>query len=390
MRLIGKYLNILDYAISLLLRHKMKNLNILIVFSMVIFLIASFQLVTSALNELSDTLLTEVPDITIQQMSGGRQVALQTQVVQKLAGIYGIANIRTRIWGYYFDEKNGANYTVIGLDKKSIDPSITSSLQWGRLPLAEGEVVLAGPVVTSMRLGERKNFSLFRPDLSMQSFKTVGVFARSTAFVTDDLLFMSLSDAAGLFDIKDGYVTDLLISVGNPEEVDTIAKKIADNLPGTRVLTQGQIRKTYDVVFSWRSGVGSICLLTSIFAFIILAWDRASGLSAEEKREVGILKITGWQASDVMLLRFCESSVISSLAFLLGYSCAWAHVTMTNAILLRPVLLGWSVLQPSYTFLPPLLLSDFLLIFVCSFVPYLAATIVPAWRSGAIRAETVI
>ncbi len=390
MNIINKYLNILDYAISLLLRRKLKNSGISIIFAAVIFLLASFQLVTSALIENAGRILTTVPDITVQQMSAGRQVGLSTGSEERLHDIFGISNTRKRVWGYYFDEKNGANYTVIGIDPADVDANLRSSLRVGRLPVQKGEVVLADPVVQNMLLGTRKNFSLFRPDLTLKSFKAVGFFNKETAFVTDDLIFMSLDDARDLFAIHDNFITDLLVNIANPLEIDTIARKISEKLPGSRVLTRKQIQKTYTVVFGWRSGLGSVCLLTSLFAFMILAWDRASGLSPEEKKEMAILKITGWQTSDIMVLRFWESFVVASLSFIFGYSLAWLHVALAGGVLFRPVLLGWSVLQPSYTLYPPFLFSDFLLVFCCSVIPYMAATIVPAWKSGMVRPDTVI
>ncbi len=390
MRIIGRSLNILDYAISLLLRQRLKNFSIIFVFSAVIFLLASFQLTTSALRNSAEILLTAVPDITVQMMSAGRQVPLKKSAQEEVQGIFGISEIRQRVWGYYFDEKNGANYTAIGLHPEDVAASVQQSLAWGRLPQQHGEVIVAGPVSESMQLGERKQFSLFRPDLTMQSFTKVAEFAQGNGLIADDVVFMSLDDARELFGMADDEITDLLIEVGNKAEIDTVAKKISEILAGTRVITKKQIQKTYDVVFSWRSGFGSVCLLTSLFAFIILAWDRAAGLSPEERKEMGILKVTGWQTIDILHLRFWESSIIAFLSFLIGYSLAWWHVTIFDAVLLKPVLLGWSVLQPTYNFAPPFSLADMLVIASLSVIPYLVATIIPAWKSAMVRPDSVI
>ncbi len=390
MNAFSKSLNILDYALSLLIRRKLKNLGVMMVFMAVIFLLASFQLVTSALKDSASTILTTVPHITVQKMSAGRQVPYVADDEQLLTGIFGVARVRERIWGYYFDEKNGANYTVVGLEQHSVAPAVAEVLLWGQLPQQAGDVVIAGLVQQSMQLGNRKMFSLFRPDLSMKSFRVVGQFSRGSGLVTDDVMLMSRRDAADLFGMNESFITDLLIDVANPTEIDTIAAKISARLPGARVITKNQIEKTYNVVFSWRSGFGSICLLTSLFAFIILSWDKASGLSPEEKREMAILKVTGWQTSDIMLLRFWESSVIAVLAFLGGYSLAWFHVVFFDGALLRPVLLGWSVIKPSLRLSPSFVLHDFLLIAAFSVIPYMTATIVPAWKSAMVRPDSVI
>lgn len=390
MKLLSRNLNLLDYALSLLARNGMKNFAVLVVYSAVIFLLSSFQLITSALRENSERILTSAPDITVQLMSAGRQKTFEDDPVPALDGIYGISQVRKRVWGYYFDEKNGANYTVMGLDPKDLSSKQDISLDWGKLPSKTGEVVLAAGVIENMQLSGRKRFSLFRPDLSMKSFTLVGQFTDGTSLVTGDMMLMTLLDANDLFGMKKRDFTDLLVEVGNPAEIDTIAVKISNRIAGSRVVTRKQIQKTYDVVFSWRSGVGSVCLLTSLFAFIILAWDRASGLSPDERREMAILKVVGWQSNDIIVLRFWESAVVALLSFLVGYSFSWLHVTIGEAALFKPVLLGWSVLRPDYDLLPPFLFSDFLLIFTCSIVPYLIATIVPAWKSSVVRPDVVI
>ncbi|MEE4241766.1 MAG: FtsX-like permease family protein [Desulfopila sp.] len=390
MRVISKSLNILDYALSLLVRQKLKNLGVFIVFTAVIFLLASFQLFSTALKESAARILTTVPHITVQKMSAGRQIPYNVDYDELLRGIFGIATVKERVWGYYFDEKNGANYTVVGLDQHHISPRLAEVLSWGGLPQRRGDVVIAEPVQESMQLGSRERFSLFRPDLTMKSFKVVGRFSRGSSLVTDDILLMTRQDAADLFAMDQSFITDLLVDVANPTEIDTIAAKISARLPGARVITQNQIHKTYNVVFSWRSGFGSICLLTSLFAFIILSWDKASGMSPEERREMAILKVTGWQTSDIMWLRFCESSVIAFTAFVGGYSLAWLHIVFFDGVLLRPVLLGWSVIRPSFQLAPPFVLHDFLLIAAFSIIPYMVATIVPAWKSAMVRPDSVM
>ena len=390
----GRLLNILDYALYSLKRKFLKNASVFVIFTLVIFLFGSFQLVSKALTEAAGKILATAPDITVQQMSAGRQVSIAASAKIELASIFGIKKTDERIWGYYFDEDNGANYTVIGVQSLFEESPATQlfGLSEGRLPgLGEGgKVVISENVRNHLQLGNRKHFSLFRPDLSQASFETVGLFDRKGDILTADLILMSLPDARDLFAIPEGLVTDLLVYVANPNEIDTIAVKISEKLPGSRVLTRNQILKTYKVVFNWRSGLGTICLLTALAAFVILAWDKASGLSQEEMKEVGILKILGWQTSDIIFLRFCESLSVSFLAFLTGYLLAWMHVVFFDGTLFRPVFLGWSVVRPVFSLVPPFAVEDLLLVFSISVIPYLCATAVPAWRAATVRADSVI
>ncbi len=249
----------------------------------------------------------------------------------------------------------------------------------GVLP-QEGEVVVGSGVLQALKLDGRKVFSLFRPDLTLKPLKIVGVFNQTTDLLTYDTLFMNINDSRDLFKMSQQVVTDLCIYVSNPEEVGTTAKKIATLLPDTRVVTREQIQKTYQAVFGWRSGFASVCLLTALTSFIIFAWDKASGMTPEERKEISILKILGWQTADVLALRFWEGFIVSSTAFILGYTCAYIHVSFYSAALFRPILVGWSVIYPTLELNPTLALDDTLLIFSFTVLPYLAATVIPAWR----------
>lgn len=390
---LGRIGNILDYALIGLQKKRMKSLAIVVIFALVVFFFSSFQLIGSALRESAVKLLAGAPDITVQQLSAGRQTSIEKSKVDSITAIYGIKKVRERIWGYYFDEKNGANFTVIGLSLDSeMNTLYSDDLVEGRLPSSGSryEVVLGKDVHGTMGLANRKRFSLFRPDLSMVGFTMVGQFHQDSDLILADVMLMSLDDAQDLFSLPAWAVTDFVIDVYNANEIETIAEKISSKLSGVRVITRDRILKTYKGVFSWRSGLGMICLLGALASFGILAWDKATGLTDEEKQEVGVLKVIGWQTEDLILLRVFEGLVVSVIAFCCGYVLGWIHVAYFNGYLFRPVMLGWSVVRPSFSFSPPFVFADLLVIFAVSVVPYLCATVVPAWKSAVVRPESVI
>lgn len=391
---IEKQINILDYALSSLWRRKMKNISVMLVFAVVIFLIGSFQLLTRGLTQAAARVLVRTPEITVQKMSAGRQEALPAAYMSRLNGIFGISRIVPRIWGYYFDEVNGANYTVMGLDPSMmpLGEKLDLTLDRGRMPLPDetGQAVIGRSVQKKLVEKGGGLLTFFRPDLSLVSYEVAGVFDTATDLLTNDLVVLNIDDARDLFGIAPDRVTDLCVYVANKSEIQTIARKIARLLPDTRVLTRPQIQKTYQVVFSWRSGFASVCLLTALTAFIILAWDKASGLSPEERREIAILKILGWETTDILTVRFWESLLVSSLAFLIGCTLAYVHVVFFDASLFRPVLVGWSVIFPAFHLAPALEPGDFLLIFSFSVLPYLAATVIPAWRCATVPPDSAL
>jgi ABC-type lipoprotein release transport system permease subunit len=133
-----------------------------------------------------------------------------------------------------------------------------------------------------------------------------------------------------------------------------------------------------------------VILCTTILSFVIFAWDRAAGLSADEKKEIGILKAVGWETSDVLIMKFWEGTVVSLTAFLAGVILAYFHVFFTSSALFLPVLKGWSILYPDFKLVPYINVNHLITLFFLSVVPYTVTTIIPAWRAATIDPDSVM
>jgi ABC-type lipoprotein release transport system permease subunit len=185
-----------------------------------------------------------------------------------------------------------------------------------------------------------------------------------------------------MLSLRAGEVTDFAVEVYNPLEVNNIGKKIDHQLPQVRVVTNEQLRATYQALFSWRGGILVYGSIMAFFAFLLLAWERASGLSEQEHKELAILKAVGWQIGEVLRMKLYEGLIISVTATLLGVLLAYLHVFWLDGVVFRPFLVGWSVVYPHFKLLPVVHLGDWLNIMMLSIVPYLSATLIPAWRGA--------
>jgi len=131
-------------------------------------------------------------------------------------------------------------------------------------------------------------------------------------------------------------------------------------------------------------------LMGVLLAFVIFAWDKASGLSVEERKEIGILKAIGWETSDVILMKYWEGTVISLVSFLTGLLLAYVHVFFTSAVLFEPVLKGWAVLYPRFRPVPFIDGAQVAALFFLTVVPYTVATIVPSWRAATVDPDAAM
>jgi lipoprotein-releasing system permease protein len=367
--------NILDFTLSSLLRRKRKNAALILVYTLVVFLIASVMFFTHSIRKEASLVLKDAPEMVVQKLVAGRQDLIPLDYIEKIKGIKGIGSIKGRLWGYYFDPFFGANYTLMSPDDDRL-PSGTIAIGEG---IAKDRKVHAGDMV-----------ALNANNGETMLFKVQEIFSAESALVSADLVLMSIDDLRNLFGIPKGKVTDLTLKVRNPRELGTIAQKIVQTLPDTRPITRDEILRTYDSIFNWRGGVIIVILFVAVISFFIFAWDRASGLGAEEKREIGILKAIGWETSDVILMKFWEGMVISFSSFLLGMLLAYAHVYFTSSLLFEPVLKGWSVIYPDFKLIPFIDAYQISTLFFLTVLPYTVSTIVPSWRAATIDPDLVM
>jgi ABC-type lipoprotein release transport system permease subunit len=101
-----------------------------------------------------------------------------------------------------------------------------------------------------------------------------------------------------------------------------------------------EILRTYTSLFNLRSGYVIVLLAGAILSFLIFAWDKATGLTAEERSEIGILKALGWDPGDVLQLKFWEEMVVCLSAFIIGVAAAYVHVFLADAPLFENALKG--------------------------------------------------
>ncbi|HOH81590.1 MAG TPA: FtsX-like permease family protein [Methanoregulaceae archaeon] len=201
---------------------------------------------------------------------------------------------------------------------------------------------------------------------------------------------MSDTDFRGLFGIPPTLFTDIVLTVRNPLETSVVSGKILRMLPDTRAVLKDDILRTYDAVFAWRGGVLLVIFSAAVFAFLICAWDKAGGLSHEERREIGVLRAVGWDTSEVIMLKVWEGIIISLSSFMLGIIFAYVHVFFFSSTIFEPVLKGWAVIYPSFRPVPAVNSSQIAAVFFLTVVPYTAATIIPSWLASTIDPDSVI
>lgn len=375
MKWIERHRYFMDFTISSLLRRKGKNISLVMVYATIVFLIASVLFFASAIRKEAETVLQNTPELIVQRLVIGRHDLIPLDYIETIQSIPGVRDVRGRLWGYYFHQASGANYTVMATNDFKIE--------------SDEALIGSGVARTWETIREKQ---LYFRDAERNPFilKIKDVLSADQDLVSSDLILVTEDTFRRLFGVPPGLATDLVASVRNSREAETIAEKLYVLLPDTRPILKNDILRTYQSLFDWRSGYVLVLLSGSMLAFFIFAWDKATGLSAEERSEIGILKALGWDTADILKLKFWEGLIICLSAFLLGVIAAYIHVFLAHAPFFEHALKGWAVLYPAVKLKPEVSFYQLAVIFALTVMPYTFATIVPAWRVSIMDPEKVM
>lgn len=370
-----KQRHLIDFTLASLARRKTKNIGLLLAYTLLVFVLASLTLFTNALRTEATYALAASPEVILQRMVAGRHDLIPPGYLERVGRIRGVQKKEGRLWGYYYDSVLNANYTFMARPAEEIP---------------EGRIMVGEALARERGLAQHNTISFRSYSGKLFTFEVASVLSPDSELLSADLVLLSESDFRSFFEYPAGHYTDIALSVANPQEVRTVAAKLSAALPDSRPILREEVLRTYQSVFDWREGILLTILSGAILAFAILAWEKASGLSAEEKREIGILKAIGWETADVIRMKVWEGLLISLTAFLLGFIAAYIHVFHFGAAVFEPILKGWSVLYPKFALLPAVDGLQVATLFFFTVFPYTAAVLVPIWRAAITDPDAVM
>src|SRR4030042_4201908 len=105
--------NIIDFALSSLLRRKGKNAGLLFVYPLVVFALASVVFFTHSIRKEASIILEGTPEMIVQKIVAGRHDLIPLIYMDRIEKIRGVSSVKGRLWGYFYAPVVGANYTLI-------------------------------------------------------------------------------------------------------------------------------------------------------------------------------------------------------------------------------------------------------------------------------------
>ena len=378
------YVSLFAHAARALWRRRTKSLALGGGLALTVTFVAAVLFLTDALRADSERARAAIPDVVVSRLIAGRPTILETRDADAIKKIDSVRDVRPRVWGYVFVPALQGNVTVVGVPKglPALD-SVAGALAAGHdLTVGAHEMVAGATLANYLGIAIGDAIALPTIGVPLPALTLVGTFSSKVDLYAADVILCDETDARAILGLSPDAATDLAVTVINPAEARVIARTIVERLPGTRVIEKDLLGRVYALVYGRRAGLVLASSIPALLALLILAWDRASGLGPEEKREIAVLKAIGWSTSDVLWSKLLEAILVSAVATTLGLFVAYVWVFSFGAPGLRQSIVGWSVLYPTGPLTPAVDVAQLLALALAVVAPFVGLSIVPAWRAA--------
>ncbi len=261
----------------------------------------------------------------------GSNAPISLDYLDRFRKMEGVTKVFPRIVGRTYFVNRLA--TIVGVPPENIPQSI--HLAQGRMFSEKGDVIVGEGLAKEFRLQPGVRFSL--SSNASKLLRVVGIFDSNATIWSANLILMSFEDASEFFKVE-GKATDILIYT-RPGYAPFLAKEIQEKMeasnpdqlePPLRVQDKPLVRRYFLRGFNYKAGVFT-ALYTVAFALAIPALLIVSGFGQTERRkEIGIIKATGWQTQEVMEMVALENLIISLTSAPLAILMAMAWLKLFN------------------------------------------------------------
>ena len=387
MKKINFYL--LEYALDSLARQKRRNIFLFSVLSFIIFLLSSVFFVRNSLLYQFDDAIGVMPDIVVQKLEGGRVVSVEEDLADELLAIAGVQDVVGRVWGYYHFFQANTDFAIVGVDEfeQNSNPSF---LKDGAKLQDDTMFIGNGVKKVLQKFYYEKEFHFLLPDATNMRLKIAGQLSKDSALWSDDVMLLTKESAKKVLAIDENKVVDFALFVANKKEIPTIVAKIRMLFPTAKITTKENLFVEYEKLLSYRGGFFLLLFVVTLFTFFIIVYDKVSGVTSQEKSEVGILKAIGWRVNDILQYKFYEAFILSFFAYALGVIGAMFYVYSFDAPIIFDIFVGSSQIKPQIALPFVFDAQTFFLIFFMSVPIYVAATIIPTWRVATLDVDELL
>ena len=309
------------------------------------------------------------PDIVVSMDFGGRSAPVPLEYVDEIKKIDEVKKVIPRIVGRIYLGKK--LLIIVGIPPEEISMYVSDIAEGRAIRPDDERAIMVGPGLVQF---VKEEFEMvLKPDSTVLLwdvagdewyFMVVGIFSASDITIWNyDMVLMAFEDAQKFWGFN-GTASDLLVYV-TPGYEAPIYEKINRVNPYFRIQDRSLIKMYYNAGFTQRQGTFTmIYLIVLVLAIPLMSMLATYGLT-ERKREVGILKASGWQTIDIIELVVIEMLILSTFGAISAVIFSVIWIKVFNGFLIAQLFISQLDVYPA--FLVPALFSPYL-IALCLFL----------------------
>jgi len=371
-----KHVNLFIEAVTSILRNRGRSSVVLLCLLGVLLPFVTAMAVAEGVRYQSAFSVNGGADLYITREQYGRNGPVALSMIPELEQLPAVTRVLPRIVGRTYLGENLA--VVVGIDRFRLPAG-----QKKKAP-ERGQALIGKSLAARLELsvGSEFHFGLF-PALP---FIVKELIEPSLSMWSSSMVIVNFNDAEQLFKLP-GFASEILVycrpgtADGIAEQLSSVGKPWQMTAP-LRIQTKKIVSQYVGRGFDIQSGTFAMFYVTA-FALAIPALLILSGFGrGVRRREIGIMKATGWQTLDVLEMTCMENLFLALSGSVLAIFFAIIWLKVANGIAIAPLFISGSGWIPDFpvpaAFTPMPALFSFLFGLTLTMV----GTIVPTWRAA--------
>jgi ABC-type lipoprotein release transport system permease subunit len=393
------FLEISRTGVTAIWLHSLRSLVTLAALLAVLIPYVSGLAISKGIEQEAQAAVQEGADLYVTATQFGRPVPLPLETLPELQRIDGVLAVTPRITGHLTLGKDQEPAVVVGLPPGALGTGLPDAARVARS--LEGRLPELGPLnelVVGSALARRLRLEIgsrlppfYHNEEGERLSEVVGVFRPDAPLWSAHLVLTTFDTAQALFNQR-GLATELLVSC-RPGYQESVGRAILQTVPQplrTGANLRLQVTSRTDLAALLPAGLlhrEGIFNLHFVLAFavgipIVLV---TSGLGLRERRrEIGILKATGWQTDEILLRSLVENFLLCLGSASLAVVIAFVWLRLFNGYGIASVFLTGAEAAPAFRVPCRLTPVPALLAFVLSFVVVMSGTLATTWRAATV------
>ena len=306
-----------------------------------------------------------LPDLYVAANRFGRRVPIPMALADPIGKFDGVTRVVPRIVGRITLGKDNVEAVLVGMPREELQRRgstvrrLTRMVN-GKLPGSrhgEGpQLVIGSGLARQLDLQVGAVIPpIFRSGGGEKTPTITGIFHSDISPWQSRMILTTFESAADIFD-QQGLATDLLVFCrrGQPE---AIRSRILQLMPGSStgdgtsfrpsVTSRADLESLLPAGLGHREGVFNLLFVVA-FAIGILVILITSGFGRpERRREIGILKATGWQTDEILVRSLVESLLLGLVSAAISILVAVVWLKWFNGFWIAGIFLAGVETQPA-------------------------------------------